>query len=139
MLRTLLHPISLSILASLFIFASCGVNDANDTALDIRPIDFSEFESDISLLTGTWNWEYTASFSPESNEPTVQTPVSTGTERRILFPGNGEMEFYIDGELDRQETIGEYLQNRIWGVRGDSLAISEAHLGGPEVLYIREP
>ncbi|GEM_PF-6898364 len=124
-------------LVLIFFISSCGVNDA-DTSLDIRPIDFSEFDADFSQLTGSWDWQYTASFGDDNAEPFVQTPLSTGNDRSIFFPGNGQMEFYLNGDLDRQETANEYLQNRIWGVRGDSLAISEAHLGGPEVLYIRE-
>ncbi|MCH8556572.1 MAG: hypothetical protein LAT84_02060 [Balneolia bacterium] len=130
-----LLPAAIPILSLLWL-AGCGVNDA-DTDTTVVPFDLSDFESDITLLTGSWNWEYTASFDNDTQEPFVQTPASTGTSRMLLFPGDGQMEFYIDGDLDQTQNINEYLSNRRWGVRGDSLAISEAHLGGPETLYLR--
>lgn len=135
-----MHRLLKLIICSLLVFSgfSCNVlNTDEDQTHYTKPIDFSSYNQDSTLIIGSWEWLRTTYYFTSNGKPTTETPSSSNTTKKLVIKENGTIEFYQNDELQEIKSSDSYLDNKLWGVLADTLAISTAHVDGPESVYLR--
>ena len=118
--------------------SSCSlIGNDETTHVHQEPIDFSMFEQDTTGLVGSWKWIRTTYYYNSSGQPVIQTPATTDSTQTVIIQEEGTIKFYLNDELKDTEPVDTYLDPKQWGIRSDTLAISSAHVDGPESVFIR--
>jgi len=113
------------------------VNTDEDQTHYTKPIDFSSYNQDSTLIIGSWEWLRTTYYFTSNGKPSTETPSSSNTTKKLVIKEDGTIEFYQNDELQEIKSSDSYLDNKLWGVLADTLAISTAHVDGPESVYLR--
>lgn len=127
-------------ICSLFVISglSCSVANTDENQIyNIKSIDFSSYNQDSTLIIGSWEWRRTTYYFTSNGKPSIESPSSTNTTQEFVIKNNGTIELYKNNELQEIKFLDNYLENKLWGVLADTLAISTAHLDGPESIYLR--
>lgn len=131
-----LHISKVCVLVFLAFIASCSQTNIDDNSeVTPSPINFSTFEQNRSKIINSWNWERTTYYFTRYGYPITETPISTGNHQKLIVKNDSTLQLYSDNNILWEKTISEYLDGKMWGIRNDTLAVSSAHLDGPEYIY----
>lgn len=120
-----------------FVAIGCIPQNSGTTDEPYRgTIDFTKYEEVFDELPGTWDWLRTTHFDTIDGIPSTETPASSGIRKVLLITGDQQIEIVQDDTLSNKEPLDSFLQNTVWGIRGDTLATKAAN-EGPETVYIR--
>lgn len=126
-------PPSALLAATVVLFlVGCSVSESDERRPPPDWVDLSRFSPDTSALVGTWTWVRTRCCYGDLE---VATPRSTGDTQTLIVTEDGTVKVYRNQRLHERTTLMEYLRRAQWGVRGDTLAVSWAHIDGPESVY----
>jgi len=89
------------------------------------------------LIIGSWEWLHTTHYFTSNGKPSTESPNSSESTKKIVIKKDGPIEFYQNNELQEIKSSDGYLDNKLWDVLADTLAISTAHVDGPESVYLQ--
>jgi len=135
-----LHRLLKLIICSFLVFwgVSCNVTNNDKNIIHYtKTIDFSSYNQDSTLIVGSWEWLRTTYYFTPDGKPSTETPSSSSSTKKLVIKEDGTIQFYQNNELQEIKSSDDYLDNKLWGVLADTLAISTAHVDGPESVYLR--
>jgi len=125
------------ILPLAFILTSCGFADP-DSSTNIEPIDFTEFAQDLENLSGTWVWSRSILWSVPDKRYGQITPQITGDTQNLFISVEEDIvERFKNGELSWSRDLEDYLKNKVWGIKDDTLVVSAMHRDGFKETFTR--
>lgn len=137
---------ALTLLLLLLWAPGCSLFGGGQDAAGPEPIDFSAFSQDSTLFVGTWAWARSTVYFTGDGRPHTSTPASTGQTITLVFAEDATFERYLNEELEERRRYATWRAlyrgvfggpEKLFGVRGDTLAISTAPVDGPESVYVR--
>lgn len=120
----------------IFGILACNITDTQKSSLP-EPIDFSAYNQDSTLLTGTWDWQRTTYYFTSDGRANTITPKSTNSTQQLIITEEGILKRFKNDTLAQVTALDNYLDHKKWGVLSDTLAISSAHRDGPENVYLK--
>jgi hypothetical protein len=115
---------------------ACNITDTQKSLIP-EPINFSTYNQDSTLLTGSWEWKRSTYYFTSDGKPGTVTATSANATQQLIISEDGVVREFKNDTLEQVTSLESYLENKLWGVLGDTLAISSAHRDGPENVYLK--